>query len=155
MGDGVVAIVCGRRESRKRCSCGELTDLLCDYPIGERGNPKPPKVGDARTNIYNRKVFYVWHVVNAGDEDFEKAPAGYVLASDPSVPTITGARVVVSTKQPSFAATPPGALVMTWAAWFDRTRPACDRPVCRRCVVKLGTLDICAAHGRELAKASK
>lgn len=140
MGDGVVMIVCGRRESRKRCSCGELTDLLCDYPIGERGNPKPPKVGDARTNIHNRKVFYVWHVEPPKDPTEQRAPEG---------------RVVVSTKQPSFAATPPGALVMTWAAWFDRTRPACDRPVCWRCVVKLGTLDICAAHGRELAKASK
>lgn len=131
MGEGVVAIVCGRRESRKRCSCGELTDLLCDYPIGEKGKPKPPKVGDARTNIHNRKVFYV-HAVNVGD------------------------RVVsVGLKPPSFSAWTGQLFWLGWDQWFDRTRPACDRPVCRRCVVRHGTLDICAAHGRELAKASK
>lgn len=131
MGDGVVAIVCGRRESRKRCSCGELTDLLCDYPIGERGNPKPPKVGDARTNIHNRKVFYVHQV-------------------DRKLRT-----VVVGLVAPTLAVTRCALYHLGWDSWFDRTRPACDRPVCRRCVVKLGTLDICAAHGRELAKGAK
>lgn len=130
MGGGVVMIVCGRRESRKRCSCGELTDLLCDYPIGERGEPKPPKVGDARTNIHNRKVFYV--AVDASTR-----------------------MVVVSTAQRAFGAGAATPYHLGWDQWFDRTRPGCDRPVCRRCVVKLGTLDICAAHGRELAKASK
>ncbi len=131
VGDGVVAIVCGRRESRKRCSCGELTNLLCDYPVGEKKAPKAPKVGDARTNIHNRKVFYVHKV------DTEKLS------------------VVVSTKPPSFAPAKGALYHLGWASWFERTRPACDRPVCQRCVVRRGTLDFCAAHGRELAKQEK
>ncbi len=131
VGPGVMAIVCGRRQPRKRCSCGGLTELLCDYPVGEKGAPKPPKVGDARTNIHNRKVFYVWSVQH-----------------DPDV-------VVVHTRQPTLQMIPRNAIEMTWAVWWERTRPGCDRPVCRRCVVHRGTLDFCAAHGRELAKQEK
>jgi hypothetical protein len=130
VGPGVMAIVCGRRQPRKRCSCGELTDLLCDYPVGEK-KTKPPKRGDARTNIHNRKVFYVWEV------DTEKQT------------------VTVSTKPATLQAVPRNALGMTWATWWERTRPSCDKPVCRRCVVRLGTLDICAPHGRELARQAK
>lgn len=130
-GGGVTGFVCSRNAPRKRCSCGELTDLLCDYPVGEKGTPKPPKVGDARTNIHNRKVFYV-HAVD-----------------------VAAQQVVVSTTVRSFGRQAAALYHLGWASWFERTRPGCDRPVCRRCVTKLGNSDICAAHARQLAKAGK
>lgn len=131
LGNGAVAFVCSRNAPRKRCSCGALTDLLCDYPIGEKARPRAPKIGDCRTNIHNRKVFYV-HGVD-----------------------VEGRMVVVSTSARAFGATAATPYHLGWASWFERTRPGCDKPVCRACVVRLGTLDICAAHGRELARQAK
>lgn len=121
--------VCGPSPRRKRCSCGELADLECDYPVG-KPDPKAPKVGDCRINIYNRKVFFVWQVEPHGE-------------------------VLVSRKRPTLQAVPRDALRMKWEVWFERTRATCDRAVCRRCVVRSGSLDFCPAHGREVAKKAK
>lgn len=136
-GNGVTGFVCGRSPRRQRCkSCGALADLECDYPI-ESENPPAPRVGDARVNIHNRKVFYVWGV-NAQS-------------------------VVVHTKRPTLQAIPRGALEMSFATWLERTRRTCDEPVCGKCVRRFrsgsSTLDFCPGHARayvqSLAKAKE
>lgn len=129
LGNGVTGFVCGRRTPRKRCSCGELTELLCDYPVARNTSvPQAPMRGDARTNIHNGHVFYVWDV------------------------KLLERTVIVATGQPSFKAIPRTALVVHWSTWFERTLPGCDRPVCRRCVTRWKSLDFCAPHGRLHAK---
>ncbi len=128
-GNGVRGIVCSRNAPRKRCSCGELTSLLCDYPVAKfRHADVAPRVGDARTNIHNAKVFYV-HEVNATER------------------TVRVAHVA-----PTFKIYRGVSIGMGWAMWFERTLPGCDKPVCRRCVYRWKELDFCAAHGRLHAK---
>jgi hypothetical protein len=36
--------------------------------------------------------------------------------------------------------------------WFSKTDATCDRPVCRRCAVSVGSLDYCGVHGRALER---
>ncbi len=137
VGPGVMAIVCGRRQPRKRCStpgCGALADLECDWAVA--GRPKPtPKRGDARVHRKHGIVFYV-HEVQTNPDD----PDDHLICIATSQP---GARPIKSPQ------------TVTEEDWYFKTDATCDRPVCRRCAVRSGTLDFCAAHGRELAKQEK
>ncbi len=134
-----VAIVCGPRTRRRKCStpgCARPTDLECDAAVERKpvGGVDPcPQRGDARVHKVHGIVFYVWRVV--GDYGFD-------------------AQVVISTKQPGSRCGGTQQTVST-SEWFAKTSATCDRPVCVRCVVRQGQLDLCAAHGRQQQEAAK
>ena len=122
-------ILCGSRQRRKRCSCGELADLECDWPIRRfESHDVEPKRTSARVHLKQWRIYYV-HDVHTGEK-----------------------LVRVAEKPPSFTPYRGKLTECTWAEWYTKTAPTCDRPVCRRCVARWGKLEFCAAHGRELAK---
>jgi hypothetical protein len=118
--------ICGARSRRKRCStpnCGGYSELECDAPVQKR--PGTPKVGDARLHRERQAIFYVHR--------------------------IDGESLHISSKSTDV----PGAPLqqVTREEWFAKTDATCDRPICRRCAVRVGRLDYCGAHGRAAKQA--
>jgi hypothetical protein len=126
--DGTVSgFICGSRQRAPKCStpgCNRSADLECDAPV-ERNGQRLPRRGDARLHREHSVVFYVWRLVSVEGVD----------------------HVEVSTAQPGHHGTRQTVSVDDW---FRKTTATCDRPVCCSCAVRSGTLDLCAAHGRQL-----
>lgn len=125
LGNGVTGIVCTRgRGSLPACStpgCRRKGRLECDHPV-EREHPAVPKRGDARLHRKHGVVFYVW--------------------------SVTGDQVTVSTGQPGASRSAGMLQTVSLADWWAKTSATCDRPICERCSVRRGGLDICPAHAR-------
>lgn len=128
--DGKVSgFVCGSRRQLPKCSspdCSNRAELECDAPVERnRLQDEPrPKRGDARLHRLHNVVFYVWG--------------------------LEGEAVRISTSQPGYGV----SQTVTIDEWYRKTIGTCDRPVCRRCAVRSGKLDLCAAHGRQLRERS-
>jgi hypothetical protein len=125
--DGTVSgFICGPRRRSPKCStpdCSRSSELECDAPVA-RKDERLPRRGDARLHREHSVVFYVWQLVSVEGVD----------------------HVEISTAQPGHHGTRQTVSVDDW---FRKTSATCDRPVCRRCAVRSGSLDLCAAHGRQ------
>lgn len=110
------------------CTSGRKTKSCSTPGCGGRGTQEcdhpvkregTPKVGDARLHVERKVIFYIR--------------------------AIEGDTLKVSTQ-------PPGGsgLVQTTtiAEWFAKTDATCSRAMCKRCAVRVGGLEYCAAHGR-------
>lgn len=126
--DGTMSgFICGSRQHLPKCStpdCSNRAELECDAPVERnRLEDEPrPKRGDARLHRLHNVVFYVW--------------------------AVEGESVRISTSQPGSGV----SQTATIDEWLRKTVATCDRPVCRRCAVRQGKLDICPAHARAAAK---
>ncbi len=127
---GASGFICGSRRSAPKCStpgCGRRADLECDAPVERnRVQDEPlPKRGDARLHRLHNVVFYVWSLTQVEGID----------------------HVTISTKQPGYGGTTQTVSV---TEWHSKTIGTCDKPVCRSCAVRVGELDYCGAHSRQL-----
>ncbi|HEX2882262.1 MAG TPA: hypothetical protein VHO25_22230, partial [Polyangiaceae bacterium] len=116
----VTAVVCSSGRTRVCASCGAAATQECDHPV-KRPNPARPKRGDARVHREFQRVFYV-HDVSPG-------------------------LVTISTSERGSTRSPKTTTVTT-ENWFKKTSAMCNRPICKRCAVKSGELELCPPHAR-------
>lgn len=127
-----VAIVCGpvRRPKCSTLGCRRSAGLECDHPVERPADSEAlPKRGDARLHRERKVVFYVWSLVSVEGVD----------------------HVTISTHQPGSRCS--GVLqTVSVDDWFRKTMATCDRALCERCAVKVGSLDVCPEHAAAAAK---
>lgn len=127
LGRGMTGFVCGSRARLPKCStpgCSGNGELECDAPV-ERKDPPLPKRGDAGLHREHKIVFFVWSLTSVEGVD----------------------HVTISSAPPGHHGT---LQTVSVDDWFRKTTATCDKPVCRRCSQRVGDLDYCGAHARQL-----
>jgi hypothetical protein len=124
MGNGAAAIVCTSGDRRKPCAtpgCRGRADLVCDHPVERRDEAKR---GDSRLHKEHKLLFFVW--------------------------SVNGDTVTISQQDPATTFRPGITQTVPIADWLAKADATCDRPVCSRCAVRVGDLDLCGVHARAL-----
>lgn len=93
---------------------------------------KVPKVGDARVHRQRAVIFYVHEVqTNPGDPDDQIV---CIATTPPGVKPVRNAQSVKAEE------------------WYFKTDATCNRPICKGCAHRVGNLEYCGAHARNLTE---